>query len=358
MKTNKKENFLTLEETAAKLKVLPSDVLNWINEGKLKAIKQKNGKYFISPEEYQNFLQSFPKELLDKIGEYLWKSVKTITPSLQKEVAARFKRNSQFVLDRDEEAVRLMETLHRKYEPKIDVFNDKRGAVASFIIYARVISILYSIIKLLRSGVPSESFILFRPLWEAVLLAEYFLFSDANNDNQNKIRKWFEEDKSPYASDVRDYLSERLNMPIDLMRKLHNMYSKPVHHTYRTIMETYRAISMSGPCGERTRRLGFDYHQSSIMRDIVDLISGFETLLQCALQGYYMCFSKGIPLTAEESLSIKAEIEFYDLDTLKRLDIIFKRENTQNKGLYTTFRFFLKKSYRFLLTRINSILHS
>jgi len=310
--------------------VLPSDILNWINEGKLKGIKQEDGKYLIALEDYQKFGSSFPKELRDKMGEYLWKSLEKIRPLVQEKVSSRFRHNSKFVLDRTERPVQLLEQLHKKYEPNINIFNDKRGATACFIIYARVISLLYSMIKLLRSGVPAESFILFRPLWEAILLAEYFMFSDANNENQKEIRRWFEKEESPSASKVRNYLSKRLNMPINTMRILHKVYSKPVHHTYGVIMDSYRAISMSGFLGDHTKRRGFDYHQSSIMRDIISLISAFETLLLPALQGFYICFSTGLSLTDEESQLIKTEIDFYSLDSLKRLDIIFGKDKKQD----------------------------
>lgn len=326
MDSNNIENYITLEEAATRLKVLPSDILKWVNEGKLKGIKKEDGKYLIPLEDYQNFGRSFPKELRDKIGEYLWRSLEVIRPLVQEDVSGRFRLNSQFVLDRAEQAVQLLEKLHRKYEPNIDIFNDKRGAVACFIVYARVISLLYSIINLLRSGIPAESFILFRPLWEAILLAEYCMFSDANNENQREIRRYFEKDESPSASEVRDYLSQKLNISIDTMRKLHKGYSKPVHHTYRAIMESYRGISMSGFLGDHTKRLGFDYHQSSIMRDIITLISAFEALLLPALQGFYICFSTTLPLTDEESQLIKAEIDFYSLNSLKRLNIIFGKE--------------------------------
>ncbi len=326
MDSSNNENYITPEEAAARLMVLPADILNWIKEGKLKGIKQEDGKYLIPLEDYQKFGRSFPKELRDKIGEYLWTSLEAIRPLVQEDVSSRFRQNSQFVLDRDEQAVQLLEKLHRKYEPNIDIFGDKRGAVACFIVYARVISLLYSIINLLRSGIPTASFILFRPLWEAILLAEYFMFSDVDNENQKEIRRWFESDESPSASEVRDYLSKKLNMPIDTMKKLHRGYSKPVHHTYRAIMESYRGYSMSGFLGHHTKRLGFDYHQSSIMRDIISLVSAFEALLLFALQGFYICFSTSLPLTDEESQLIKAEIDFYSLDSLKRLDIIFGRD--------------------------------
>ncbi len=326
MDPNNTENYITPQEAAIRLMVLPSDIINWINEGKFRGIKQEDGKYLIALEDYQKFGSSFPKELRDKMGEYLWKSVEKIRPFIQEKVTSRFKHNSKFVLDRAEQAVQLLEKLHKKYEPNIDIFNDKRGATACFIIYARVTSLLYSIIKLLRSNVPAESFILLRPLWEAILLAEYFMFSDTNNENQRQIRRWFEKDESPSASEVRDYLSKILNIPIDTMRKLHRESSKPIHHTYRVIMESYRGISMSGFLGDHTKRLGFDYRQSSIMRDIISLVGAFEGILLHALQGFNMCFSTTLPLAGDESRLVKAEIDFYSLERPKRLDIIFSKD--------------------------------
>jgi len=324
------EDYITPQQAAAKLKVLPSDILNWINEGKLKGIKQEDGKYLIALEDYQKFGSSFPKELRDKIGKYLWKYVETIRPVAQERVSSRLRDNSKFVLDRTEQAVQLLEKLHKKYEPNIDILNDKRGATACFIIYARVISLLYSIIRLLRSSVPAESFILLRPLWEAILLAEYFMFSDMNNENQKQTRIWFEKEESPRASQVRDYLSKTLNIPIDTIRNLHRKLSKPIHHTYRGIMKSYRGISMSGFLGDRTKRLGFDYHKSSIMRDIISLIGPFEGLLLHALQGFDKCFSTTLPLIDDESQLIRTEIDFYSLDGSKRLDITFSKGKKHN----------------------------
>ncbi len=330
MDPNNTQNYITPQEAATKLMVLPSDILNWINEGKLKGTKQEDGKYLIALEDYQRFGSSFPKELRDKMGEYLWKSAEKIRPFVQEEVSSRFRHNSKFVLDRAEQAVQLLEKLHKKYEPNIDIFDDKRGATACFIIYARVTSLLHSIIKLLRSSVPAESFILFRPLWEAILLAEYFMFSDTNNENQKQTRRWFEKDEAPSANEVRVYLSKILNIPIDTMRKLHKKLSKPIHHTYKVIMESYRGISMSGFLGNHTKRLGFDYHQSSVMRDIISLIGSFEGILLYALQGFNMCFSTILPLTDDESRLIKAEIDFYSLDRSKRLDITFSKGKKHN----------------------------
>jgi len=327
MKRDPPNPMITVEKAAKGYKVLPRDVLEWIEAGKIQAVKQNDDSYLIPLEEYQRFGRSLPKELREKVGQYLWEAMESTEPMVRADLRDTIKQNIQFVLNRAEQAVSLLEELHKKYEPRVDVFNDKRGSTACFIIFARIISMLYSIIALLRSGVPAESFILFRPLHEAVLLAEYFMFSEADNENQNEIKKWFENDQSPSASKVREYHSKKFGMPIDSLRQLHKGYSKPIHHTYKVIMESYRGYSMSGFLGNYQKRLGFDYHQSSIMMDIVDLIGLFEELLLEALLGFYKCFSLGIPpLSDEESKKLKKEIDFYGTDPITRVKSIFGRK--------------------------------
>lgn len=323
MSEEKKESYVSIEEAAIGYKVMPSDVLQWIKEGKIRANKQEDNTYIIPLKEYQRYGSSFSEELRLKIGEYMWKSIEQMAPSVQKHVSERFKYNSQFVLERDEKTVKILEEIHKKYEPGIDLLNDKRGAVASFIIYARVISLLYSIIKLLRSAIPSESFILLRPLWEAILLAEYFLISDMRDENKNVISKWFNNNRSPAPSDVRYYVAKTMNLPIETLKELYDKYSKPVHHTYNTIMESYREINMSGFLGEHSKSLGFDYNESTVMRDIITLVEAFENLLESSLQGFYLCFGNSIPLSQEEQKVLNDEMLFYSKSIQERLDIIF-----------------------------------
>lgn len=321
------DKFMSIIEVAKGLRVMPDDILKWIEEGKINVTKINN-TYQVSIEEYKRYGSSFPIELREKIGEYLWKSQLQIGPAIQKEVSERFSSNSKFVLNRDENAVKNIEIIHKRYEPHVEVFKDKRGSVAAFILYARAISLLYSIILLLRSGIPSESFILFRPLWEAILLARYFMLSETNNENKKQIERWFEKDETPTAGKVRYYLAEKLDLPLKTLQELNNSYSKPIHHAYSVIMESYKKLSMSGFLGEFSQRQGFDYHQSTVMRDIVDLILAFENLLLSCLQGFFMCFSN--ICTEEEVALLKAEIDFYSQEPLERLESIFKKNESRN----------------------------
>jgi hypothetical protein len=314
-------DYMTVKDAAIGYKVKEADVLQWISEGRIAAVK-KDGITYISIEEYQRFGSSMPIELYEKIVEYIWEGIQSEFPKSQKEVYKRVLNNSQIVLDRDESVVALFEEIHKKYEPHIDIFSDKRGSVASFIIFARIISLLYSIINLLRNLVYSESFILFRPLWEAILLAEYFIVSEHNNENEKEITDWFCNDESPRPWKVRKYLSAKLAIPLDMYSKLYDGYSKPIHHTYKSIMDTYKQMSLHGPTKTYTKNLGFDYKESSYpSRDIVSTIEAFENLVLSSLFGFQICFFSTISESERED--ILREISYYQKDYGERLAIVF-----------------------------------
>jgi len=318
---NTNELFLSIKEAATGFSVTPNDVLEFIDKGFLKGVKQGDGAYKIAFKDYQMFGQSLHQELLKKVHQYSWERMLEIQPRIQKEVASRFRENSKFILDRAEKAVVLMESIHKIHEPEFNLYEDKCGQVAGFIVYARVISLLHSVLSLLRNAIPAESLILFRPLWEAILLAEYFTFSGSTNSNPDVIKGWFDKDIIVGAGDVRKFLDKENFLVLELTTNAQKAYSKPMHHTYRSIMESHRALSMSGMGTEKVKSFGFDYTQSSVMRDIIGIISALEKLLLFALQGFLICFAN--ILTKEESKAINTEIAYYNLDELKRLDSVF-----------------------------------
>jgi hypothetical protein len=356
---DKKKIYLSVDQVAQGLKVSTQDILELIQAGKIKTAKNSDGDFQVSLHDYQEYGSSMPPELMSKISQKMFDGMLAAKTSIQPEIKARFAKNNAIVLDRLEQSVLFLEALHRKYEPGIDIVNKKTGGVAAFVLYARIISLLHSIITLLRKGVPTEAMILFRPLWEAILMAEYFTVSDERNENPEVIQKWFEENESPWAKDVRDYVSKHCNLPLDTLKKLYNGYSKPVHHTYQSIMESYRGMTMSGFGTSQSHREGFDYHGSSIMRDVVEIAQSFEKLLESALIHFQKCFSFGLKLDGEEKANLVTELEFYQMNDLNRLQLIFSEHHSQSKAKYNR-QTWITKSIRFypiILTAIGVVIH-
>ncbi len=319
-----KGRTLTPDEAAIIIKVFPKDIIELIENGKIPASKNDKGEYTITQKDLYQFAWKMPEGLRIKMGEYLFSNMKAVLPGVQREVNKRFKQSADITLDRAEIAVQLLEKLHKKYEKTMDILKTKNGEVAAFIVYARVISLLYSIINLLRSSVAAESMILYRPLWEAILLVQYFTISMHNNENEGVIKRWFYKNDSPGAAIVRKYLADKMNKPVKNMQEVHHEFSKPVHHSYNAIMQSYKAYQMSGFLGDHCEKFGFDYRKSSLMRDIVSLLFSFEPLLLNALGTFRFSFLKLLTSHNEDLISIDNEINFYKMDFEQRFDTILK----------------------------------
>jgi len=318
---NPPNNYLEIHQIASLLKVPIETIKMWIERGMLES-KQINGTTYISSESYNKFTESNLSEIMIEVTNNLWVRTMEREPVIREEVNKKFQTNSILVLERAQSTVDLLQSIHSKYEQSIDIFESKHGGVAAFIIYSRIISMLHSIIELLKSTIFSEAYILMRPLWEAILLADYFFLSEVNSENKREIRRWFENEETPQPREIRRYLSEKINIPLELLNKQYKLYSKPIHHTYNSIMESYQMVQMSGFGQTHTKRYGFDYHKSTKMRDIITLITVFEGLLQPAIRIFIDCFV-GIGFTDEEVSSLENEAKFYLLDSEERLNIIF-----------------------------------
>lgn len=311
---------VTFAEAAHRLLVSQEDIQKLAQEGLL-AVETIDGVDHITLDSLRALVKSMPPSLLEKMGNLAWSLTEQVRPEVSAEVNERFTKNLVPLLNRAECSIRLLERLHSQHEPGIDIFNDRRGAVAAFIVLARIISLLYSSLSLLRSAVPSETFLLFRTIWEGGLLVRYFTLSERRGENAAAIRRWFEKDESPAPKDVRLYVSAHLGLPLESLKESYKVYSKPVHLTYQAVMESYRAVSMDGFLGTRAKRLGFDYHKSSMMRDIVSLYFAFEQILLNALLNFRAPFAVLGPLSEQENEALTTEIEFYQQDFAHRLNI-------------------------------------
>lgn len=318
MQEDDADQLISLAEAAERLKVSEAHVDKLVSEGLL-VIEVVAATRSVRIDSLQRLVRTMPPSLWQKIAAHSWAIVQEILPGVTDEVRQRFSQNLGPMLDRAEQTVQLLEQLHSKYERGIDVFEDHRGAVAAFIIYAREISLLYSMIALLRSAVPAEALLLGRPIWEAALLARYFYESDCRNENPGDVKTWFEKDRSPAPADVRNYLAKTLAWPIESLRQMYNLYSKPIHLTYEVIMGSYRTISQSGAGGNFVKRMGFDYHKSSIMRDVVELYFVLEQLLLTALTHFLKMFPNVLPMTEAEILRLQEEVAFFRQDTSARI---------------------------------------
>ena len=334
VQTSDDTDYLSVDDVARLLRVTPADVQEWVLKGRLSGVKGSWLNAMIPVSEYQKFGSSLPPELRRKMGEYLWRTLVATRPAIQEEINERFRANISVVLNRIEKSVRILEKSHSEHEPGVDIISARDGWTAAFIVHARVISLLFGAIGLLRSSIPAETAVLFRPLWEAMLLADYFVLSGRDNENAGAISQWFEGKAPPKAGRVRSYIVKKMPaLPIATLNTLAALYSEHIHHTYESVMASYRGFGISGFLGTHTLRLGFDYRESTDMRDIVDFVAALEQLLMAGLQHFLFCFGQvSSILNREEQEVLRAEIRFYSLDELTRLGAIFAEAARSGAG--------------------------
>src|SRR5262245_54637066 len=132
------DRLISFAEAAERLKVSEAHVEELASEGLL-VIDVAGATRGVRFSSLQKLVQAMPPSLWEKIAAHSWAVMQEILPAVTTEVRARFSKNLGPMLDRAEQTVQLLEQIHSKYERGIDVFNDHRGAVAAFIIYAREI---------------------------------------------------------------------------------------------------------------------------------------------------------------------------------------------------------------------------
>ncbi|GKS58177.1 hypothetical protein YTPLAS18_17040 [Nitrospira sp.] len=196
--------------------------------------------------------------------------------------------------------IKVLESVHEYYAPRLNVISEESGRVAAFVIYAKIIRLLNMALLCLESGY-WESLILLRPIDEAVHLAEYFALCGDDTRGATRLRAWFRENNSPRHSVLRRALSEELERilggpqippTLDLLNELYDRKSKALHHTYNSIWETHRASISGGVVAVD----GFDYGPISNTRKLWEITSFFRSSIWTAVQGFVHSFIKSLPL--------------------------------------------------------------
>ena len=211
-------------------------------------------------------------------------------------------------LAEDEQAILALEAVHRSHEREFDLDKGRDGRTASYTVNARVVCLLNTILRLLKCWDASGAAILLRPLSEALLLSMYFRFSGTLGDNECEISKWFQDDYTPPAKVLRDYVSRKMHasrkmremlgeafadadphkLLSDKLFELNQFYSKFVHHTRESIMKhSYKGYVASN----FSSRLGFEYRRCTMVGVYWATVEVFEKLLLEAVIVFNQCFA-------------------------------------------------------------------
>ena len=199
--------------------------------------------------------------------------------------------------------IQLLREIHTKHYSHVDVLRDESPVAAAYILYSKVIRLLSMACHLLENSF-IDAIAVLRLIHEAIQLATYFMLADKLDEAKEHARVWFRENHSPPNAICRRataaHLADTLQISQDvierIMTDLYSGQSRPIHHTYRGIIETYRA--KTAPQG--IVPLGFDYDRCSIPWKVLEPVRFFQSSILSAVQGFVFCFHSSLPLADGE----------------------------------------------------------
>lgn len=238
-------------------------------------------------------------------------------------------RNETFVsqisqlIEQYREYIGTLEEIHKTYHDQLDPLHDESALRAAYILYAKVIRLLRMACLCLQHHF-WDALILFRPIDEAVELAQYFILSESTPRGSEHLRRWFRENYSPKNEECRKVIGEYMDSVVppqpgqrpfrEVMAELHYKKSKAIHHTHHDIMETYRAKIADG----KLTGLGFDYGPCSYPRKMLEVTELFQACIWTAVQGFLVCFKDRLPLSQEHVERLMALHQLFSSQTSSR----------------------------------------
>lgn len=200
--------------------------------------------------------------------------------------------------------ISVLEKIHYKYRNNLNILKDETALVAAYILYAKVINLL-NMACLCLENYYFHTGLLLRIIDETVDVATYFIISEGGENDSKNLRIWFREDVSPKHKICREVISKYLNsinMKIavndheDLINEIYQKKSKMIHPTRNTILEVIKFSSED----KRSLPNSFDYKSCSYTKKIYQLTDFFKSSVWTAIQGFYICFYKKMPLKKDD----------------------------------------------------------
>lgn len=228
--------------------------------------------------------------------------------------AENFKIRIHDLLGKYRKFIRVLENLHRKYHTNVDVLNDETAVNAAYILFAKVINLLYLGCLCFENHYYHANMLL-RPIDEHIDLAEYFIFTDGTRKGEKHLKEWFREDKAPRHDTIRQenakysyaiVKSGSLQGKKALRDELYFIKSKMVHPTLKEIIEIYPFD-------------GFDYESCSFPRKVLTMTEFFLSSINTAFQGFFFCFHESMPLEDQDKASIVEHLKTFEQEKKTRI---------------------------------------
>ena len=291
MSNQQKTEYKLLSDFLVLTKIIPTDLERILLKHKVLKIITPKGEEAISNKDFYILLYS--KEVKESAYNGLILSTQRVNDDIQnksKRIQEKIDDRTEFI----EENLNKLILIHQKYTKRIDTINNKNSLPAAYIIFVRAFNLIHIINMNIKLGY-LNILILFRPLNESLIMAEYFLSTKDTQKGKVDLEKWFFEDRSPNISDMRNKVEEfsRKHLPIKiydlfkgLLFRLHDRLSKSVHNSYNDVTILFKPILGSN----KIEFMDYEYKTSVKLREIYELVQYLESVLHTSILQFTKCF--------------------------------------------------------------------
>lgn len=302
MNKTHKEKIIPIKDAAHILGILEIDLDKWLENDKPILSKDYLDRLGVT-EDFINRCASKPdyKEAVLKAirSEVILRAKDEISKQSE-----RLRDQRLSLLNDYKKYIQDLEKLHQKYLDIIDLINDENGLSAAYILFFKVISLLYLTSDCIRNGYWfSGSFL--REIDETLDVAHYFIIAENTDTGQKNLKKWFRLNKAPKHKVCRETISKYQSLinpnhnednNRSLMNELYDKKSKWVHPTLNAIRE----IMIFKECDGKLSTAGYDYRSCTFERKLNELTHFFRSSIWTAYQVFFFCFFKKMPLKQED----------------------------------------------------------
>lgn len=206
----------------------------------------------------------------------------------------KFESESKALIEYYEKIISDVTNIHFINLKRLDLFVDETPVVAAYTLFAKSLNLLNMICLNLKYGY-LNCLMLFRPLDEAVLLAEYFMLSKDLESGKKDLTKWFRENRSPSVKILRErfnqFSKQNLSLPFyqvfeGLLNQLHDKQSKSIHNTFADLRSIFEIDVIKGDVMVKN----FEYTGSNNFRNRLEMTLFFLYKIHNVVQGMICCF--------------------------------------------------------------------
>lgn len=216
--------------------------------------------------------------------------------------------------------LRRVTKLHFKYSYKFNLLRDETPLHAAYIIHGKVINYLNFINESIKNRylcvMPY-----FRILNEAILLACYFLINQNEKNGKRSLKKWYREEISPSASELRNsfksYTEKHQSSQLqslfgNLLFETHDSQSNEIHNSFNHTRKTIgcKTIDPLVP--------NIEYLESSNYVELISIQEYIPKNILTLLNGFKFCYCTEVKIFDQEDENF---LEYLRLNLLSEIKL-------------------------------------